>query len=701
MARGDLDERGWGGNTVNLKRATTKCIGPKSALARFPRARAPVAPRARACVRAMSTRVLCRAAVPTVALAAARPGGVSRRRVTASHKHHVVVGVAKATADDDATEDSHDDGDTIVAIATPVVPNAGGVSVIRVSGPNALNAVRRVFRPASKAIRDGLLHNGDSFQTHLALYGTIRDERDAVLDEVLVLPMLAPRSYTTEDVVEIHCHGGTVCVQRVLGLILRNGESSNGADITFAKNEGETRDDDDDDDDDDDKLKLQESQKSKPSVTHPVNTNTAVRLARPGEFTLRAFLNGRLDLTQAEAVHALVTARTDSAADGALSALRGGLALPVKKCRAVVIDLLAELEARLDFDDELEALDETEIGRKVVSLKKEIETILATSNVGKLRATGISIAIVGRPNAGKSSLLNYWSSSERAIVSDVAGTTRDIVEASVEIGGMPVTLLDTAGIRADTFGDEVEKIGVRRSVAAAAGADCVVLVIDTQQGWREEDTRVWESVCGGGRDGKQDDDDKKDDGALDEFENARARLYKVRGGLEGLLANQSGEMGTSAGTRGTSATRDEGGSKIPLILALNKVDEVRDDDTESLAKRVSVPDFVLASCQAVVRTSAVSKVGVDTLESAIIDAVGAGQITPEGNQWCANQRQAGALRTALAALARLESTIDLNLPVDFWTIDLREVATALGEITGETVAEDVLDVVFTKFCIGK
>jgi len=201
----------------------------------------------------------------------------------------VVVGVAKATADDDATEDSHDDGDTIVAIATPVVPNAGGVSVIRVSGPNALNAVRRVFRPASKAIRDGLLHNGDSFQTHLALYGTIRDERDAVLDEVLVLPMLAPRSYTTEDVVEIHCHGGTVCVQRVLGLILRNGESSNGADITFAKNEGETRDDDDDDDDDDDKLKLQESQKSKPSVTHPVNTNTAVRLARPGEFTLRAF----------------------------------------------------------------------------------------------------------------------------------------------------------------------------------------------------------------------------------------------------------------------------------------------------------------------------------------------------------------------------------------------------------------------------
>lgn len=587
------------------------------------------------------------------------------------------------TDDDDDHDDEHDkhddegfssygDGDTIVAIATPVVPNAGGVAIIRLSGPRAVEAARAVFRPASRAAR-AAAREGTPPSSHTALYGVVVDpisvpngsrrvndedvDADAldVVDEVLVLPMLRPRSYTAEDVVEIHCHGGSVCVQRVLSLLTRRDllDPSGGA-------------------------------------------GGGVRLARPGEFTLRAFLNGRLDLTQAEAVHSLVAAKTERAADGALAALRGGLASPVRDARARCVDLLAELEARLDFEDETTPLDSDAIAADVAKIRADVAKVLSTARRGTLLATGVTVAIVGRPNAGKSSLLNAWSRSERAIVTPIAGTTRDVVEARVECAGVPVTLLDTAGIRRGAGVDEVEAIGVKRSVAAAVGADAVIVVVDATEGWTAAD----DDACAGilnrkrGEVGVGDDEGESAVGVRagggdaagggDEWANAKARLHKVRG-TRGLDGDDQVE----------ETRRDAGAT---AILAVNKTDAIAADvDLDDI-----VPAEVSGKFAAVVRVSAVTGAGLEELESALGRIVEGGSVDAEGGAWSANQRQAEALEQALGALERLEAiVVDGNLPVDFWTIDLREAAMALGAVTGEDVSEDVLDVVFTKFCIGK
>ena len=578
------------------------------------------------------------------------------------------------------------------------MPQAGGVAIIRLSGPNAVAATRAVFRPAAKAERDAQ-RRGDPMVSHTALYGDVRDPRDGkVIDEVLVLPMLAPRSYTTEDVVEIHAHGGSVCVQRVLALLLRNGDE------TFERTDAG-------------RFSKNDDEKEKDAEESFVR----VRLARPGEFTLRAFLNGRLDLTQAEAVHGLVSARTAAAADGALSALRGGLAGPVRRARREAVELLAELEARLDFDDALEPLDETHIYMRVSRLRDAVRSVLETAERGRLRETGVSLAIVGRPNAGKSSLLNAWSRSDKAIVTDIAGTTRDVVEASVVVAGVPVTLLDTAGIRSDTRGDAVEAIGVERSLAAAKGADAVLMVVDARSGWVDEDRQVWERLVHVNASKNEDrektvpeDASEEDAFGKNEFENARARLYATRGGLERFAnepnATESNDandafnlessvfsetvFGDDSSTRSFDSER-----RVPLLLALNKIDAV--PEKERARKKADVPRDVLDAAAFVVETSATTRAGLDALETALAAFVGAGEIDAEGAQWAANQRQAEALRVAEAALARLAETVEDGLPVDFWTIELREAAAALGEITGEDVAEDVLDVVFTKFCIGK
>ncbi|MEG4631657.1 tRNA uridine-5-carboxymethylaminomethyl(34) synthesis GTPase MnmE [Microcoleus sp. AR_TQ3_B6] len=322
-------------------------------------------------------------------------------------------------------------GGTIAAIATAIVPQQGSVGIVRVSGSAALKIAETLFRAPGRQI----------WESHRILYGHIRRPKtQELVDEALLLIMKAPRSFTREDVVEFHCHGGIIAVQEVLQLCLEHG----------------------------------------------------ARLAEPGEFSLRAFLNGRLDLTQAESISDLVGAKSPAAAQSALAGLQGKLAQPIRKLRATCLDVLAEIEARIDFEEDLPPLDEAKTCLEINHILAELSTILATADRGELLRTGLKVAIVGRPNVGKSSLLNAWSRSDRAIVTDLPGTTRDVVESQLVVGGIPVQVLDTAGIRETE--DKVEKIGVERSRAAAKQADLVLLTIDAESGWTEEDSEIYEQV---------------------------------------------------------------------------------------------------------------------------------------------------------------------------------------------------------------
>lgn len=320
---------------------------------------------------------------------------------------------------------------TIAAIATAVVPQQGSVGIVRVSGSQAMTIAQSLFHAPGRQV----------WESHRILYGYIRHpQTQQIVDEALLLIMKAPRSYTREDVVEFHCHGGIMAVQQVLQLCLENG----------------------------------------------------ARLAQPGEFTLRAFLNGRLDLTQAEGIADLVGARSPQAAQSALAGLQGKLAHPIRQLRANCLDILAEIEARIDFEEDLPPLDHKVIISEIDKIAAEITRLLETKDQGELLRTGLKVAIVGRPNVGKSSLLNAWSQSDRAIVTDLPGTTRDVVESQLVVGGIPVQVLDTAGIRETT--DQVEKIGVERSRRAANAADLVLLTIDASAGWTEGDEEIYEKV---------------------------------------------------------------------------------------------------------------------------------------------------------------------------------------------------------------
>ncbi|MEO0988631.1 MAG: tRNA uridine-5-carboxymethylaminomethyl(34) synthesis GTPase MnmE, partial [Cyanobacteria bacterium J06639_14] len=324
-------------------------------------------------------------------------------------------------------------GETIAAIATAVVPQQGSVGIVRLSGVDAIAIGKTLFQAPGN----------QPWESHRILYGFVRHpQTQATVDEALLLLMRSPRSYTKEDVVEFHCHGGIMAVQQVLQLCVAQG----------------------------------------------------ARLAEPGEFTLRAFLNGRLDLTQAEGIADLVGARSPQAAQMALAGVQGKLAGAIRHLRATCLDILAEVEARIDFEDDLPPLDEVAIQQQLNAVFDQVNQILATAHQGELLRAGIKVAIVGRPNVGKSSLLNAWSRSDRAIVTDLPGTTRDVVESQLVVGGIPVQVLDTAGIRDAT--DRVEKLGIERSQAAAQAADLVLLVTDAQAGWTVEDGLLYEQVKG-------------------------------------------------------------------------------------------------------------------------------------------------------------------------------------------------------------
>lgn len=450
--------------------------------------------------------------------------------------------------------------DTIAAIATAIVPQQGSVGIVRLSGAEALSIARLLFRSPGN----------QKWESHRILYGQIcHPQTQQVVDEALLLLMLAPRSYTREDVVELHCHGGMMAVQQVLQLCLEQG----------------------------------------------------ARLAEPGEFTLRAFLNGRIDLTQAESIGDLVGAQSAQAAQTALLGLQGKLAQPIRQLRSTCLDILAEVEARIDFEDDLPPLDEALIKAQLQDVLKEVNQILATADRGELLRTGLKVAIVGRPNVGKSSLLNAWSRADRAIVTDLPGTTRDVVESQLVVKGIPVQVLDTAGIREAE--DRVEQIGVERSRLAAQTADLVLLTIDAEAGWTNDDQTIYEQV------------------------------------------------------------KDR-----PLIVVINKVDLVN-----------TVPSISVD--HPIVKTAAAQNQGIDALEQAIFDIAQVGKLQAANLDFAINQRQAAALTRTRIALEQVQSTVANQLPLDFWTIDLRAAIQALGEITGEEITESVLDQIFSRFCIGK
>jgi tRNA modification GTPase len=322
---------------------------------------------------------------------------------------------------------------TIAAIATAIVPQQGSVGIIRLSGATAIDIAHQLFEAPGQ----------QTWDSHRILYGYIRHpQTKAIVDEALLLIMQAPRSYTREDVVEFHCHGGMMPVQQVLQLCIEAG----------------------------------------------------ARLAQPGEFTLRAFLNGRIDLTQAESIADLVGSKSPAAAQAALAGLQGKLRLPIQEIRQQALDILAEIEARIDFADDLPPLDVAAVIQQIQALEQRVAAIVATTDRGELLRMGLKVAIVGHPNVGKSSLLNAWSQSDRAIVTDLPGTTRDVVESNLVVGGIPIQVLDTAGIRETS--DVVEQIGVARSKTAAQQADLVLLTIDAQQGWTAAAADIYQQVTG-------------------------------------------------------------------------------------------------------------------------------------------------------------------------------------------------------------
>jgi tRNA modification GTPase len=457
-------------------------------------------------------------------------------------------------------------GDTIAAIATPL--GEGGIGIVRVSGPGALEIAKSIFRAKNKS--------WTTAGSHRIFYGHVVDREGQVVDEVLLSYMQAPHTYTREDVVEINCHGGIVPLRRVLELVLGCG----------------------------------------------------ARLAEAGEFSKRAFLNGRLDLAQAESVIDIIRARTETGLKLAVSQLRGDLSRKIFSLQDKLLGLLAQLEAVVDFPEEgLEESAAAEILASSQELLKEVEQLIKGAETGKIYREGISTVIIGRPNVGKSSLLNALLREDRAIVTEIPGTTRDIIEEIINIKGIPLKIIDTAGLRETD--DEVEKIGVAKTRDNINRADLVLMVLDAARGLADEDRSIIESISG-----------------------------------------------------------------RKSIILLNKVDVEVINIDESEVRRLA-PDCPL------LWISAEQGTGLAELEDTIVDMVLGGQATSSDTLLVASVRHKQALEKAASHLLEVINGINERLPLDMVSIDLRSAWEQLGEITGTTSTEELLDRIFADFCIGK
>lgn len=457
--------------------------------------------------------------------------------------------------------------DTITAISTPI--GAAGIGIVRISGKNAVEIAKKLFS-GKKPV------DLDAVESHKLVYGYVLEpETGNVMDEVLLSVMPAPHSFTAENVVEINCHGGVVAVRKTLECVI----------------------------------------------------NAGARLAEPGEFTKRAFLNGRIDLAQAESVMDLINAKTEKSLKVAVRQLAGGLSAKVKDIRQALLKTMAYIEAGIDFPEhDIEELSREQITVAVREVMDEVEQMVDSADSGKILREGLKTVILGKPNVGKSSLLNALLREKRAIVTDVPGTTRDVIEEFVNIRGIPLNIIDTAGIRETE--DLVEKIGVEKTKQVLDEADLVLFMLDAVAGVNAEDRRIAELVSG------------KTAFLLINKTDVREELDL--GGLSNLV---------------------EGMTRVKLSLKTGK--------------------------------------GLEELKNGIAETVLDGQVDPGEGVMVTNIRHQKALTSARDSLREVLKTLQLGMPTDCVAIDLRNAWEKLGEISGDTLDEDIIDRIFSEFCIGK
>ena len=455
--------------------------------------------------------------------------------------------------------------ETIAAIATPF--GEGGIGIIRMSGEESLKIVKDIFVPAS----------GKPLTNRMLTYGHVYDDEKNVIDEVMAVFMKAPKTYTREDVVEINCHGGVVPIQKILSLILSKG----------------------------------------------------ARLAEPGEFTKRAFLNGRLDLTQAEAVIDLISAKAEKTFDVAMKQLEGAVSGKIRECREALTDVLVNLTVNIDYPDEdIEEITYKELAHDLETVLSEIKLLLAGFDTGRILKEGLRVAIIGKPNVGKSSLMNALLKESRAIVTDIPGTTRDTIEENLSIRGIPVVLTDTAGIRETE--DYVEAMGIERSKESFNRADLIIMVMD-----------------GSG-----------------EIENTDLEIIEKLDPVKSVILLNKNDLATGIAVDDVKRITPNGETEV-ISVSMKKTDDIL------------------------------------RIEEILLERICLGKVTQQNSAVITNVRQKNLLDTAASSLSdAIEATYAFE-PLEVLEIDVKEAYLALGEILGEETAENILEEVFSRFCLGK
>ncbi|MDE6608566.1 MAG: tRNA uridine-5-carboxymethylaminomethyl(34) synthesis GTPase MnmE [Lachnospiraceae bacterium] len=479
--------------------------------------------------------------------------------------------------------------ETIAAIATAM--SNSGIGIIRISGEDAISIADKIYHSKNR--------NKKLFQvkSHTIHYGFIYDKEE-LIDEVMVAVMKAPNSYTTEDTVEINCHGGILIMNRILEIILKNG----------------------------------------------------ARLAEPGEFTKRAFLNGRIDLSKAEAVMDVIQSQNEYALKSSINQLNGAVFEAVKKLREEIIYEIAFIESALDDPEHISIEGYNEkLSVKIEDLTKRISKLIASSDNGKMLKEGINTVIVGKPNVGKSSLLNLLVGEEKAIVTNVAGTTRDVLEETINLHGIGLNIIDTAGIRSTE--DIVEKIGVEKAKKYAADADLIVYVVDSSVDFDESDEEIIELI----RD-----------------KNAIVLLNKTD--LDSVITEEY------------------------LCKKLDEIEEKNNSGNEN--KSFSEKSDIHGSHK-IIKTSTKENIGIDIFENTIKDMFFHDELKFNDEVFITNMRHKEALSDAYDSLIMVKKSLEDDMPEDFYSIDLMSAYASLGMIIGEEVGEDLVNEIFSKFCMGK